>query len=79
MSDKPKPKRTITPEQRAKMDAGRKKAAEERRKKKEAEKKAERDKLKEEKKRMKEAEKQQNDRLNSNKKITKLRTESKKN
>ncbi len=65
MSDKPKPKRTITPEQRAKMDAGRKAAAERRKKEKEEEKARKKKELAEDKKRMKEAEKQQKDRLKS--------------
>jgi len=63
MSDKPKPKRTITPEQRAKMDAGRKAAAERRKKEREEEKARKKQELAEEKKKMKEAEKQQKDRL----------------
>ena len=58
-----KPKRTITPEQRAKMAAGRKAAAERRKKEREEEKARKKKELAEEKKRMKEAEKQQKDRL----------------
>lgn len=73
MSEKPtKPKKTITPEQRAKMDAGRKAAAERRKKEKEEVKARVKKEMEEEKKRMKkaerEAEKQQKDRLNNAKK-----------
>lgn len=73
MSEKPtKPKKTITPEQRAKMDAGRKAAAEKRKKEKEELKARVKKEMEEEKKNMKkavkEAEKQQKDRLNNAKK-----------
>jgi len=73
MSEKPtKPKKTITPEQRAKMDAGRKAAAEKRKKEKEELKARVKKEMQEEKKNMKkavnEAEKQQKDRLNNAKK-----------
>tara|TARA_R100000388_G_scaffold93871_1_gene79494 strand:- start:356 stop:1120 length:765 start_codon:yes stop_codon:yes gene_type:complete len=73
MSEKPsKPKKTISPEQRAKMDAGRKAAAERRKKEKEELKARVKKEMEEEKKRMKkaerEAEKQQKDRLNNAKK-----------
>jgi len=61
MSDKPK--RTITPEQRAKMAAGRKAAHEKRKLLREADKARLKQELLDEKKRMKEAEKQQKDRL----------------
>ena len=73
MSEKPtKPKKTITPEQRAKMDAGRKAAAEKRKKEKEELKARVKKEMEQEKKNMKkavkEAEKQQKDRLNNAKK-----------
>ena len=73
MSEKPtKPKKTITPEQRAKMDAGRKAAAEKRKKEKEKLKARVKKEMEQEKKNMKkavkEAEKQQKDRLNNAKK-----------
>ena len=73
MSEKPtKPKKTITPEQRAKMEAGRKAAAEKRKKEKEELKARVKKEMQEEKKNMKkavnEAEKQQKDRLNNAKK-----------